>query len=289
MRDGTPAGRWIRRTLTVLSCLACVPREVPAQAAAGVVRLGTPAESTLTNDLFSRAVRRGRALLNATRDSLPRNVGNNLRCTSCHLDDGTRAFAMPWVGIYARFPQERSRSGRVDLIEHRINDCFARSLNGRPLAPIGRDMRDIVSYMRWLSNSIPVGQRVAGQGLDSVRGVTPNAARGSRVFLEQCARCHGPDGEGMAGQNGLPYSPPLWGAKSFNIGAGMARQWAAAAFVRRNMPSDQPGTMSAQDAADVAAWVVSRPRPDFAGKERDWPRGDAPPDVAYKTNRGRRP
>jgi thiosulfate dehydrogenase len=93
----------------------------------------------------------------------------------------------------------------------------------------------------------------------------------------------------MAGQNGLPYAPPLWGGKSFNIGAGMARQWTAAAFVRRNMPSDRPGTISAQDAADVAGWVVSRPRPDFPGKERDWPRGDAPPDVAYTTNHGRRP
>lgn len=31
--------------------------------------------------------------------------------------------------------------------------------------------------------------------------------------------------------------PPLWGNNSFNIGAGMARTYTAAAFVKRNMPS----------------------------------------------------
>ena len=38
-----------------------------------------------------------------------------------------------------------------------------------------------------------------------------------------------------------------------------------------------------QQAADVAAYITSRPRPDFPGKEHDWPRGDPPPDVAYAT------
>src|SRR2546422_8584567 len=37
------------------------------------------------------AIQRGRALLLATRDSLPAHVGNRLRCASCHLDEGRRA------------------------------------------------------------------------------------------------------------------------------------------------------------------------------------------------------
>ena len=286
-----PVRTWGRARGLVAILLAAVtePGAIAAQSPPSVVRLATPAESTLKGDLYSRAVLRGRALVSRTRDSLPGNVGNDLQCTSCHLDAGTRAFAMPWVGVYARFPQERARSGAVELLEDRINDCFKRSLHGRPLNPASREMRDIVSYMRWLSTGIPVGQRVAGQGIDSVRGVVPDTTNGRRVFLEQCARCHGPRGEGMPGQNGLPYAPPLWGARSFSIGAGMARRGVAAAFVRRNMPYDRPGTIEAQDAMDVAGWVVAQPRPDFAGKENDWPRGDAPADAAYKTKAGRRP
>jgi thiosulfate dehydrogenase len=45
--------------------------------------------------------------------------------------------------------------------------------------------------------------------------------------------------------------------------------------------------LSAQEAFDVAAYIDSRPRPDFKGKERDWPHGDPPPDVAYETDAAR--
>jgi thiosulfate dehydrogenase len=34
---------------------------------------------------------------------------------------------------------------------------------------------------------------------------------------------------------------------------------------------------------DLAAYVTSQPRPDFPGKEKDWPEGGAPPDVPYRT------
>jgi thiosulfate dehydrogenase len=63
----------------------------------------------------------------------------------------------------------------------------------------------------------------------------------------------------------------------------MARVRTAAAFIRTSMPFDQPGSLTDAQAADVAAYINSRPRPDFKGKENDWPNGDPPPDVAYPT------
>jgi thiosulfate dehydrogenase len=63
----------------------------------------------------------------------------------------------------------------------------------------------------------------------------------------------------------------------------MARVPTAAAFIRHNMPIDQPGTLTDQQAFDVAAYINGRPRPDFAGKENDWPNGDPPLDAAYPT------
>src|ERR1019366_1573717 len=113
--------RLIRRSAFVLvlavacggACGGGKPATVAKVPVDPIVHMAVPAESTLKNDPFSVSVRRGRALLRATRDSLPRNVNNRLRCVSCHLDDGSRAFAMPWTGVYARFPQYRSRSGKV--------------------------------------------------------------------------------------------------------------------------------------------------------------------------------
>src|SRR5207253_415688 len=81
----------------------------------------------------------------------------------------------------------------------------------------------------------------------------------------------------------LPPVPPLRGPQSYNVGAGMTRVPTAAAFIRENMPFDQPGTFTDQQAFDVAAHVSARPRPDFPDKIHDWPNGDAPPDVAYPT------
>ncbi|HEU4630162.1 MAG TPA: c-type cytochrome [Gemmatimonadaceae bacterium] len=223
---------------------------------------------------MGRSVRRGRAILLATRDSLPEHVGNDLRCVSCHLDEGRRASSIPWTGVYARFPQYRSRSGRVIRLEDRVNDCLKRSLNGSPLPYESDAMRDIVAYMAYLSRGTAVGSE--GGGLERLEPMPGDTVRGRAVFVARCARCHGADGQGTT------VAPPLWGPRSYNIGAGMARLRTAAAFIKHNMPYDAP-TLTAQEAFDVAAYVVSRPRPDYPGKELDWPNGDPPPDVAYPT------
>ena len=236
-----------------------------------------PAESDIADSQLQASLRRGRALLRYTRDSLPRNVGNALACVSCHPDDGTRPGVMPWVGVYARFPQYRRRSGTVQVIEDRINDCFERSMNGRPLPPGSRDMRDIVAYMAFLSLGYPVGSHVQGQGLRQLPPLSGDSARGKALFASVCATCHGTDGGGTA------VAPPLWGPRSYNIGAGMARVRTAAAFIRVAMPRNAPGTLDDQQAFDLAVFINRQTRPDFPAKALDWPNGDAPPDVAYPT------
>ena len=246
-----------------------------------VTLMAVPPESTLRDDPFSRSARRGRAIMRATRDSLPAYVGNRLRCVSCHLDDGTRAFAMPWAGAYKRFPQYRSRSGRVARLEDRIDDCFRRSLNGTPLPFAGDDMRDIVAYISWLSRGSASDRRARGSGIDSIGPLPPDTTRGRLAYLLTCARCHGVAGEGLVATLAAASGPPLWGRESFSIGAGMVRVRTSAAFIRRNMPFDAPATISAQTAFDIAGFLSARDRPDFPGKELDWPNGDAPPDVAY--------
>jgi thiosulfate dehydrogenase len=226
---------------------------------------------------FGAAARRGRAILAATRDSLPGHVGNGLRCTTCHLDDGRRPYAMPWLGVHARYPQYRSRAARVLTVEDRINECLERSLAGKALPPEDERLRAIEAYFAFISRGIPVGEPTLGQGIDSVKADTAHVDAGERLFGERCARCHGADGDGT------DLATPLWGNRAYTIAAGMARTRMAAGFIRHNMPFDQPGTLTDQEALDVAAYINSRPRPDYAGKSGDWPRGGAPPDVPYTT------
>jgi thiosulfate dehydrogenase len=248
-----------------------------ADAPVATVPLRTPPDSEIPPGPLGASIRRGRALLAATRDSLPTYVGNDLRCFSCHLDEGRRPNASPLVGVHARYPTYSARSGTTYTIEDRINDCFRRSMNGRPLPPESAELRDIVAYFAFVSTGIPVGARVEGQGLPRMTPLVPDTGRGKVIFANACARCHGPAGAGTA------IAPPLWGPRSYNIGAGMARLRTAASFIRYNMPFDRPGTLTDQEAFDVAAYIDSRSRPDFVGKESDWPHGDAPPDVAYPT------
>jgi len=249
--------------------------------ASSAAKLIFPDESEIPDGPEGAAIRRGLAIVSNVRDSLPGLTRSDLNCTSCHLDNGTRAWAAPFVGVYGRFPQYRSRNDRVNILEDRINDCFERSLNGRALPAAGRDMRDIVTYMAWLSLRVPPGATMDGQGFAHLDPVPSDTSRGREVFAGECSRCHGSNGGGTA------LAPPLWGERSFTIGAGMGRLRSAAAFIKLNMPYDNPGSLSAQQAFDVAAYITSRPRPDFAGKANDWPNGDHPPDVPYVTRAAR--
>jgi thiosulfate dehydrogenase len=244
----------------------------------GRVPFRVPTDAELRDSAYRISALRGRAILLATRDSLPRNVGNSLRCASCHLDNGLRPNAMPWVGSYARFPQYRARSGKVDLIENRVNDCFERSMNGKALAPTSRDMVDIVAYLAFLSNGIPVGAQMEGQGLARLKPLNGDAKRGVAIFASRCARCHGPNGQGA-------LAPPLWGPRSYNVGAGMANIITAASFIHAVMPIDRAQQLTEQQAFDVATYINTRPRPDFAKKIHDWPKGGKPAGADYHISR----
>ena len=237
-----------------------------------------PVVDSTPDDPLEVSIYRGLTLVTQTRDSLRAFVGGNLNCTSCHLDEGRRMNAIPLVGAYARFPKYLDRTGAVVSIEDRVNYCFTRSLAGSKLPTESREMQDIVAYLAYISKGVPNGEHVRGEGLAKMANLSGDSTRGRRLFIDNCARCHASDGAGMA-----PAFPALWGPKSFSVGASMARQERAASFIRHNMPFDQPGTLSDQQAFDIAAFITSMPRPDSPGKETDWPHGGAPADVPYDT------
>jgi thiosulfate dehydrogenase len=68
----------------------------------------------------------------------------------------------------------------------------------------------------------------------------------------------------------------------------MSRVERAASFIFHNMPQTAPGTLSAQEAFDLAAYINGKPRPDSPAKELDWPSGGNPADVPYDLRSGHR-
>ena len=274
--------RWAYRAeLVAVAIAACALAAAGSSLAQGgfpaVPGFVVPADSLIPGGPMGESIRRGRAILMATRDSLPDHVGNKLACTNCHREAGTLASSAPWVGSYASFPQYNPRAGRVIRMEDRINECLRRSMNGQPLADTSRALTDMVAYLAFLSSGMPHGTHAPWLGYRRLKPLPGHAARGDSIYAVDCVRCHGQQGEGTQ------VAPPVWGPQSFAIGAGMARITTVAAFVRWNMPFDRPASLDDQAAFDVAAFLLSHPRPDTPGKERDWPNGDPPSDAAYPT------
>lgn len=258
---------------------------LPAAAAAiprPVVPFAAPADAAIPAGPDGDEIRYGLSLATATRTLLPRNDPSGLNCASCHLDAGRTAFAAPWVGLESAFPLYFKRDERVITLSERIHDCFERSLNGRAPEPDSREMKALTAYIGWLSRGVPPGADVRGRGFAKLAAARPpDPRRGERLFGVRCAKCHGTGGEGQDLAGGGYRYPPLWGPRSFNIGASMARTGTAAAFIRRNMPRDDAGALTDEQAFDVAEFVTHQPRPDFPGKAADWPKGGKPADARY--------
>ena len=188
---------------------------------------------------------------------------------------------VPWGNNFSAavmsYPSFNTRNGKMQSISERINGCFERSLNGSRIDTTSHEMQAIIAYMHWIGDDIPAGKKPLGSGIMKLpylnRAADP--IKGKIVFVNNCQRCHGKNGEGQLNENasGFIY-PPLWGEHSYNTGAGFYRISNVAGFVKNNMPFDeatyQHPKLTDEEAWDVAAFINSQPRPILKGKN-DYP------------------
>jgi thiosulfate dehydrogenase len=272
----------------LVAAAAIVEVSAPQACAQSTTIWTVPEIGALPRDAYGIEVREGRDLVTATYayigpnvpDPSKRYAGNNLACSNCHLEAGTKKFGLPLFGLYNDFPQYSARSGGEISVEDRINSCMTRSMNGRPLPHDAPEMQAIVAYIKFLSTGVARDQRVPGLGTGQMpelrRAAAP--ARGEPHYLRNCAACHNTDGSGVRGSiagSDLGFiMPPIWGRDTFNDGAGMARIINLANFIHFNMPHGADylnPQISVDDAWDIAAFVLSHPRPHLAGIEHDFP------------------
>lgn len=228
-----------------------------------------PAVSEIPAGPEGESIKRGMAIFADARTHAAEFVGNSMACKNCHMDNGRRANSSPMWAAWVSYPQFRKKSGTINTMEDRIRACFLYSMNAPNSAsggPPPRDSdvyRDLESYFHWLAKGASTGTKMKGAGYPtpplSNAGYDP--VRGAQVFQARCVACHGAGGQGAQQPGGKVVYPPLWGPRSYNWGAGMARVDLAAGFIKANMPFDQPGILTDSQAWDVAAFIDSHERP----------------------------
>ena len=204
-------------------------------------------------------------------------ITNGMDCGNCHMHAGIIPWGNNFSAVVMSYPSFSGRSGKIQTISERINGCFQRSLNGSPLDTTSREMKAIIAYMHWIGDDIPGDRKPLGSGIMKLPYLNRPAdtARGKSVFINNCQRCHGKNGEGKLNENASAFIyPPLWGEHSYNTGAGFYRISNVAGFVKNNMPFDEASyqhpKLTDEEAWDVAAFIDSKPRPAF-NNNNDYP------------------
>lgn len=248
----------------VAGFVACSPKEEQPD----FKEYSQPDTALIPNDKFGQMVKYGRELMLHTAYYIgPEGVhaqytGNKMNCTNCHQLAGTKPYSFNLMQSHARYPQYRSREGRVLSLAERINNCVMRPHNGKPLPLDGKEMIALLSYLKWINEQ--QNENTYNKGSSNLEVSFMNRAadpdRGSILYEAKCARCHGRAGEGVQTIDKITYVyPPLWGNESYQPGSSMHRIIKQAQWLKANMPYDSATwykpVLTDEEALDIAAFV----------------------------------
>ncbi len=132
-----------------------------------------PDLNTLPAGTAGDLIRYGRELIASTSKYLGphgsvQKVSNGMNCQNCHLDAGTRLYANSFAAVAATYPRYRERSGKIESVEFRINDCLQRSLNGKMIDSTGKEMQAMVAYIKWVGKDVQKGVQPTGNAVEQL-------------------------------------------------------------------------------------------------------------------------
>lgn len=240
-----------------------------------------PAIYELSDSEPDNLIRYGKQLIDSTSryfgpHGIVAPITNRLNCQNCHRESGTKLYTNNFLAVSSTYPKFRERSGRLESVEWRINECMQRSLNGEAIDSLSKEMRAMVAYINWTGKNVKKNTKVEGVGTKELnflnRAADPSA--GAAIYAAKCSSCHGKNGEGVLSFDSVGFIyPALWGQHSYAMSAGMFRLSRLASFIKHNMPLgatyNEP-LLNDEEAWDLAAYINSKPHPAkmFAS---DWP------------------
>jgi len=268
-------------------------------------------DASLDDSKLANEIRTGFRIFTNTPAEAARFTPSRISCSNCHLNGGQRERSLPLVGVAAMFPEYNRRSGRLYTLGDRIVDCFLRSENATGVlgpesagdghsggeevdalpSPTSREVLAIAAYITWLARGTEVGRNPPWRGQNTIpmESLVPvdklDPRKGEALFTERCTSCHGVDGQGVAIGDKKPG--PLWGPDSWNDGAGASRVYTLAGIIRYAMPYLDPGSLTDEEAQQLAAFIDSRPRPAYPFKSQDYRADKLPADSVYYPKRPR--
>jgi thiosulfate dehydrogenase len=264
-------------------------------------------DPTLDDSTLAKQIRWGFQIFTNTPQQAPRLTAGKMTCANCHLNAGQRERALPLVGVAGMFPEHNRRSGRLYTLGDRVVDCFLRSQNATGATgtddggngsadrqdelptTTSKEVLAVSAYLTWLARGFEMGRNPPWRGQNTIApgNLIPidklDVTRGEAIFLERCTSCHGADGQGVAVGDKKPG--PLWGPDSWNDGAGAARVYTLAGIIRYAMPYLDPGSLTDEEAQQVAAFINAQPRPAYPFKDRDYLSDKVPVDSVYYPKR----
>ena len=255
------------------------------------VPLDPTSDPGLTDARMAEQIKLGYRIFTNTPHEAPHLTGGGVACANCHLNAGQRERALPLVGITGMFPEFNNRAARLISLQDRVVDCFLRSENATGHgtdalpAPDSKEVLAVTAYLTWLGRGYAVGANPSWRNKNAIAAdkLIPVAKldvdAGSALYSERCASCHGQDGQGV--QIGDKKAGPLWGDGSWNDGAGASRVYTLAGIIRYSMPYLNPGSLTDEEAQQVARFITSKPRPRYPFKSRDYAGSKVPPDAVY--------
>jgi len=263
-------------------------------------------DKSLDDSKLSREIKWGYRIFTNTPVEAPNFAPGKGSCNNCHLNGGQRERSLPLVAIAGQFPEYNRRAGRLISLGDRVVDCFLRSQNatGRVLdseghvaedgrahlpTPTSKEVLAVSAYLAWLSKGEPIGGTLTWRGQNAIdpKALIPvdkvDRARGGALYNEKCLSCHGPEGQGVF--IGDKRAGPLRGPDSWNDGAGAARIYTLAGIIRYSMPYLDPGSLTDEEAQQIAAFINSKPRPAYPFKDQDYLVDPVPIDSVYYPKR----
>lgn len=238
-------------------------------------------------------IRYGKILIDSTGKYLgPRGtvarISNGMNCQNCHRESGTKFYTNNFLQVASTYPKFRDRSGKIESVEWRVNECMQRSLNGEILDSLSKEMRAMVAYLKWIGKNVKKNEKEERSQTKELSFLAraANPLQGAAIYPIKCAPCHGKNGEGVVNPDSADYIyPPLWGDHSYAVSAGMYRLSRLASFIKYNMPLGATYTtplLTDDEAWDLAAYINSQPHPkrifttdwpDISRKPVDYPFG----------------
>jgi thiosulfate dehydrogenase len=215
---------------------------------------------------YIRAVKRGCNIFSNPQKHAGRFVRADIRCKDCHLDLGMMAEAAPLGQAWVQGDKYNPVTGIITSYELRTMQCFINSGNGFKPNILDSVIQDLKVYGRYLAFKQELREGVeyperrftkvppSGEGDDYIRG--------KHLYEQKCAMCHGMQGFGLVADDGSVIYPALAGPGSWNTDARAYNEMITlAAIIKTTMPAHERGTLNDTQARDIAAYLITLPRP----------------------------